>query len=346
MLAAAAGRTTRLRLGTLITILSLYHPMRLIEEAVTLDQLTGGRLDLGVGRGVSPAELAFHGVSGVAEAQERFDEAFEILRQGLTSDSVTFSGKHYTLAEAPIVSRPVQQPHPPLWYGTRTLSKAQWCARLRMPMMALVPSAEVRPLTDAYRAEWASLGRPVDELPPLGIARNVVLAPTTEEAMTIANRAFARFRDSLFYLWKKYEITPPPIFPADTFEGICATGHFYAGDPAGARDWVARHRDAGGISYMALETCFGDMTFDEALQTAELLATEVLPHFSLTAAPRALREGDSEMTWTGPRFRVVAPDGDHSSHFCSLGMSGAGFGDPDRGYLASPHMPSQQLRLV
>jgi alkanesulfonate monooxygenase SsuD/methylene tetrahydromethanopterin reductase-like flavin-dependent oxidoreductase (luciferase family) len=346
MLAAAAGRTTRLRLGTLITILSLYHPMRLIEEAVTLDQLTGGRLDLGVGRGVSPAELAFHGVSGEAEAQERFDEAFEILRQGLTSDSVTFSGKHYTLAEAPIVSRPVQQPHPPLWYGTRTLSKAQWCARLRMPMMALVPSAEVRPLTDAYGAEWASLGRPVDELPPLGIARNVVLASTTEEAMKIANRAFARFRDSLFYLWKKYEITPPPIFPADTFEGICATDHFYAGDPAGARDWVARHRDAGGISYMALETCFGDMTFDEALQTAELLATEVMPHFSLTAAPHALREGDSEMTWTGPRFRVVAPDGDHSSHFCSLGMSGAGFGDPDRGYLASPHMPSQQLRLV
>ena len=280
MLAAAARATRRLRLGTLITILSLYHPMRLIEETVMLDQLTGGRLDLGVGRGVSPAELAFYGVSGEAEAQERFDEAFEILRLGLTSDSVTFSGKHYTLAEAPIVSRPVQRPHPPLWYGTRTLSRARWCAELRMPMMALVPSASVRPLTDAYRAEWASLGRPGDDLPPLGIARNMVLAPTTAEATKIANRAFTRFSRSLFYLWEKYGITPPPIFPADTFEGICATGHFYAGDPAGARDWVARHRDAGAISYMALETCFGDMTFGEALQTAELLATEVMPHFS------------------------------------------------------------------
>ena len=280
MLAAAAGRTRRLRLGTLITILSLYHPMRIIEEAVTLDHLTGGRLDLGVGRGVSPAELAFHGVSGETEAQERFDEAFEILRQGLTSDSVTFAGKHYTLSEAPIVSRPVQQPHPPLWYGTRTLAKAQWCARQGMPMMALVPSSQVRPLTDAYRAEWASLGRASGDLPALGIARNVVLAPTNEEAMKIATRAFTRFSGSLFYLWKKYDITPPPVFPADTFEGICATGHFYAGDPAGARDWVGRHRDAGAISYMALETCFGDMTFGEALQTAELLATEVMPHFS------------------------------------------------------------------
>jgi alkanesulfonate monooxygenase SsuD/methylene tetrahydromethanopterin reductase-like flavin-dependent oxidoreductase (luciferase family) len=233
-----------------------------------------------VGRGVSPAELAFHGVSGEQEAQGRFDEAFAILRQGLTSDSVTFDGTYYKLADAPVVSRPVQRPHPPLWYGTRTLAKAQWCARLGMPMMALVPSRAVRELTDAYQAEWASLGRSAADLPPLGISRNMVLAPTGEEAMAIANRAFARFRDSLYYLWKKYGIPAPPIFPAETFEGIHATGHFYAGDPAGARDWVARHRDAGGISYMALETCFGDMTKDEALQTAELLATEVMPHFA------------------------------------------------------------------
>ena len=280
MLAAAAQRTSRLRLGTLITILSLYHPMRVIEEAVTLDQLSGGRLDLGVGRGVSPAELAFHGVSGEQEAQGRFDEAFEILRQGLVSDSVTFDGTYYKLVDAPVVSRPVQRPHPPLWYGTRTLAKAQWCARLGMPMMALVPSRAVRELTDAYRAEWASLGRSDGDLPPLGISRNMVLAPTSEEAMTIANRAFARFRDSLYYLWKKYGIPAPPIFPAETFEGIHATGHFYAGDPAGAREWVARHRDAGGISYMALETCFGDMTSGEALQTAELLASEVMPYFA------------------------------------------------------------------
>jgi alkanesulfonate monooxygenase SsuD/methylene tetrahydromethanopterin reductase-like flavin-dependent oxidoreductase (luciferase family) len=280
MLAAAAQRTSRLRLGTLITILSLYHPMRVIEEAVTLDQLSNGRLDLGVGRGVSPAELAFHGVSGEEEAQGRFDEAFAILQQGLTSDSVTFDGRYYKLLDAPVTSRPVQRPHPPLWYGTRTLAKAQWCARLGMPMMALVPSEAVRALTDAYKAEWMSLGGSAEDLPPLGISRNMVLAPTSGEAMKIANRAFVRFRDSLYYLWEKYDIPIPPVLPAETFEGIHAVGHFYAGDPAGARDWVARHRDIAGINYMALETCFGDMTKEEALQSAELLATEVMPHFA------------------------------------------------------------------
>jgi len=279
MLAAAAQRTSRLRLGTLITVLSLYHPMRVIEEAATLDQLSNGRLDLGVGRGVSPAELAFHGVSGEEEAQGRFDEAFTILRQGLTSDSVTFDGKYYKLLDAPVISRPVQQPHPPLWYGTRRFAKAQWCARLGMPMMALVPSETVRVLTDAYKAQWASLGRPLDDLPPLGISRNMVLAPTSKEAMRIANRAFARFKESLCYLWQRYDIPMPAVFPAETFEGIHAVGHFYAGDPAGAREWVARHRDVGGINYMALETCFGDVTKEEALQSAELLANEVMPHF-------------------------------------------------------------------
>ena len=70
------------------------------------------------------------------------------------------------------------------------------------------------------------------------------------------------------------------VFPAGTFEGIHAIGHFYAGDPAGAREWVACHRDIGGINYMALETCFRDMTKEEALQSAELLASRVMPHFA------------------------------------------------------------------
>jgi alkanesulfonate monooxygenase SsuD/methylene tetrahydromethanopterin reductase-like flavin-dependent oxidoreductase (luciferase family) len=281
LLAAASQRTARIRLGTLISILPLYHPMRVIEEACTLDQLTNGRLDLGVGRGISPVETSFHGIPG-DETAERFDEAFEILRQGLTSSSVDFHGKYYAVDNAPVVTRPVQQPHPPLWYGTRTLDRARWCARLGMPMMALVPSEKVRPLTDAYREELgqAPLGQAEDDLPPLGVTRSIVLAPTSEQAMKIANRAFARFKENFELLWRKYDIPLPPILPADTFEGIHETGHFYAGDPAGAREWVTRHRDVGGISYMALEMCFGDMTPDEALQSAELFAAEVMPAFT------------------------------------------------------------------
>src|SRR6201996_9496770 len=82
MLAAASRLTSRIKLGTLISILPLIPPLRMVEEAATLDQLSNGRLVLGVGRGVSPIETGFHGVPG-PEAQPRFDEAFEILRLGL-----------------------------------------------------------------------------------------------------------------------------------------------------------------------------------------------------------------------------------------------------------------------
>jgi alkanesulfonate monooxygenase SsuD/methylene tetrahydromethanopterin reductase-like flavin-dependent oxidoreductase (luciferase family) len=279
MLAAASQRTSTIRLGTLISILPLYHPMRVVEEACTLDQLTNGRLDLGVGRGISPIETSFHGVPG-SETQDRFNEAFEILRMGLTSDVVDFHGRYYQVDNAPVVTRPVQRPHPPLWYGTRTLERARWCARLSMPMMALVPSESVRALTDAYRDEWTALGRDPADLPPLGITRSVVVAPTSQEAMKTANRAFAGFKENFENLWRRHDVPMPPVLPADTYEGIHETGHFYAGDPAGARDWVAYHRDVGGINYVAMELCFGDMTQAEALQSAELFATEVMPAFA------------------------------------------------------------------
>src|ERR1700761_1637034 len=171
MLAAASRLTSSIRLGTLISILPLVPPLRMVEEAATLDQLTNGRLLLGVGRGVSPVETGFHGVPG-DEAQPRFDEAFEVLLMGLAGDVVDFHGRYYDIDSAPVVTRPVQRPLTP-WYATRTPDKARWCAQLSMPMLALVPSPQVRVLTDVYRDEWAALGRDAADLPPLGISRQI-----------------------------------------------------------------------------------------------------------------------------------------------------------------------------
>ncbi len=101
--------------------------------------------------------------------------------------------------------------------------------------------------------------------------------------MEIANRAFAPFRDSISWLWQKFDVPMPPVLAADTYEGIAATGHRYAGDPAGARAWVAEHAETAGVNYFSLEFCFGDMTAAETLRSAELFATEVMPAFTLTA---------------------------------------------------------------
>ncbi len=278
MLAAASRLTSTIRLGTMISILPLVPPLRMVEEIATLDQLTGGRLALGVGRGISPVETGFHGVPG-DEAQPRFDEAFEILQMGLDPavSEVTFHGKYYDIDSAPVVTKTVQQPFVP-WYATATPDKARWCARLAMPMLALVPSQAVRVLTDAYREEWASLGRPEADLPPLGISRQIVIADTNEEAKAIASRAFGLFAVNISYLWHKFGVPMPRGVADGTFESQ-ADAHRYAGDPAGARAWVAEHARAAGATYFSLEFAFGDMTKQEIARSAELFATEVMPAF-------------------------------------------------------------------
>ncbi|TMH41490.1 MAG: LLM class flavin-dependent oxidoreductase [Betaproteobacteria bacterium] len=104
-LALAAQRTKRLRLGPLVYTLPLYHPLRLAEEICTLDCLSGGRLELGVGRGVSPLEIASFGVDP-AKSQAMYLEAYEVVMKALASRSVSFRGEHYQFDDAPTPRAP------------------------------------------------------------------------------------------------------------------------------------------------------------------------------------------------------------------------------------------------
>ena len=81
-----------------------------------LDSLSNGRFQLGLGRGVSPIELGFLGLD-MAEQRGRFDETLEVLLRGLSSEVLDFEGAFYRYDKVPMALRPVQRPHPPLWYG-------------------------------------------------------------------------------------------------------------------------------------------------------------------------------------------------------------------------------------
>ena len=126
-LAAAAQRTSRLRFGPLVYLLPFYHPLRLIEEVCMLDQFSGGRLMLGVGRGVSPFETRLYGLD-FNETGAMYHEAFQVLLKGLAVDELTFHGKYYKFDKVPMLLKPVQRPHPPLWYGTTIPENADWPA--------------------------------------------------------------------------------------------------------------------------------------------------------------------------------------------------------------------------
>ena len=100
-LAAVAQRTTRLRLGPLVYILSLSHPLRILEEICMLDQMSNGRLEVGVGRGVSPYEIGYFGVDP-PRSSKIYTEAYQIILQGLQSREINFEGEMFQLKNVPV----------------------------------------------------------------------------------------------------------------------------------------------------------------------------------------------------------------------------------------------------
>ncbi len=279
-LSAVAQHTQRILLGPLVYTLPLYHPLRLIDEICMLDQMSRGRLQLGIGRGVSPFELSYFGLSAET-AQEMYVEAFDVIRQGLVSRELTYHGKYYRYDRVPIELTPVQTPHPPLWYGIGRPDSVPWVAANAVNVVGNLSGPMMRPVTDRYRAEWAALGRPAEELPLMGVSRHIVIADSDGDALAIARPAYRKWRESFMLLWKRNSATipnPNALFP-ETFDEAEATGRAVAGTVGKVRDFLRRTIDEGGLNYLLCRFAFGDLPRDSVIASARRFAAEVMPEF-------------------------------------------------------------------
>jgi alkanesulfonate monooxygenase SsuD/methylene tetrahydromethanopterin reductase-like flavin-dependent oxidoreductase (luciferase family) len=279
-LAAVAQRTSRIRIGPLVYLLPLYHPLRLIEEVCMLDQMSRGRLMLGIGRGVSPIEAGFFGNPPEGQ-QALYDETLEILLKGLTSERLDHDGAQYRLRDVPMTLRPFQQPHPELWYGVSSPESTLWAARNRVNVVTLAAAARARPTMDLYKGEWAALGRPADDLPLMGLSRHIVVADSEEAAQAIAGHAYRVWRASFIKLWVDRGHDPARFgyYPEEWVQ-MEASRHGCAGTPDKVVRYINEEIGTSGCNYLVSSLVFGDMTRSEALRSAELLAGEVMPHCS------------------------------------------------------------------
>lgn len=278
-MAAVAQRSTRLRFGPLVYLLPLYHPVRLIEEICMLDRMSGGRFELGVGKGVSPIEVGFYGADP-AQGSRQFAEALEVIRNGLTSGILNHQGDFYRFHGVPMVLTPVQRPHPPLWYGVMSPETTVWTAANQANIVTLQLPREAREITDRYRAEWQKLGNPMSNLPLLGVSRHIVLAEDGDQARHAAQRAYRPWRQNLELLWKQHGVPfRRTMFPAE-FADLQNVGGAFAGTPNGAKAFIRKQIDATGANYFLCDLSFGDLTLAEAMRTVNLLASEVLPAFT------------------------------------------------------------------
>lgn len=119
LLAGLAAKTERIRLGTLVTGITYRHPSVLTAEAVTVDHISNGRLELAVGAAWFEGEHRMLGIDfpSNAERARRLEESVQVMKLLMTGDGETFDGRHYRLEGATYRPKPVQQPHPPLWIG-------------------------------------------------------------------------------------------------------------------------------------------------------------------------------------------------------------------------------------
>ena len=194
--AAIGARTERMRIGIGVQVLPLCHPLRIAEEAATVDHITGGRLIFGVGRSGLPRTYEDYGVS-YTESRDRFVEVLEILELGWSRPNFSYSGKYYSFKDITIAPRPLQQPYPPIRIAAASPDTYPAVGARGLPIFINArygSFAEFAPEIRAYREAYAAAGH-------AGRGK-VYLRVPTYVAETEA-RAYDEPRESLMHFYRE-----------------------------------------------------------------------------------------------------------------------------------------------
>ena len=157
-----AARTRRVRVGTAVQVLPLGNPLRIAEEVATVDHLSEGRFDFGIGRSGSPRAYDALGVP-YAESQARFYEALEIIREAWKGDPFSYQGKFYRFENATVSPRPYQLPHPPIRIAANSPETFPLVGQLGLPLFVGLRDLDIPELRiqlDVYRMAWREAGHP------------------------------------------------------------------------------------------------------------------------------------------------------------------------------------------
>lgn len=320
-LAAVSQRTKQLRFGPCVYVLPLHHPLRLIEEISMLDHLSGGRMEIGVGRG-GVMEAYFWGQEADSETNfQRYQETLDIIRQGLNTESLTYKGRFHSFDDLAMRLQPIQRPYPPLWY----MRNAETAALEGMNTVIVGTLDSLRSEVARYRRVWAEThGEGAltvqGQEPKIGLVVHMVVADTDEEAIELAKPAWEKYRWNLAAPRRieadrrgltQFQSAPDGSFgfsgarPAnlpvrETRKDIEAElerfdtqanrtdptrlgGVALAGSPDSVKRYMAEYQDTGA-NYFVCSFQWGDLSHDTAMRSIALFRDEVLPPYLARAA--------------------------------------------------------------
>ncbi len=280
ILSAMIQRTLRVRVGALTFCLPWYNPYRFYNEVCMLDQLSRGRLELGVGRGVSPIESQIFGLANIEESRDKYRETLDIFFAACKRDSLYYNGKHYRYHDAELHLKPYQKPYPPLWFPSSNRDSIEFVARHGYHTALLATLAECRPLFDQYREIWEKHKNDPDRhnghvaRPFLAKTQHMVIAESEAEAALLGLEAHNKWASRIHHLVHKvgrpeHHKTDP--FAPDTVQPLVT------GTPRTVLEKVQAMLEQTTANYLLCIFSFGDLAPEHAMRSLELFAREVMP---------------------------------------------------------------------
>jgi alkanesulfonate monooxygenase SsuD/methylene tetrahydromethanopterin reductase-like flavin-dependent oxidoreductase (luciferase family) len=278
LFAAIARETARIRFGALVYLLPFYHPLRLIEEICMLDQLSGGRIEVGVGRGISPPEQGYWGIDP-ERARAQSEEVIEILVKGLSSRVLDHEGEFFQFEKTPLELEPLQKPRPPLWYP----GNVEFAAQHGMHTVMFGPPARIAEAADQYReiAAKQSLRKLNNGPPIIGGMRHIYVADDEASADARGRAAWARYTANLTKLWREAGLALPAMDPTvgGDFDRAREVRAVVVGTPERVAEDVAGFAELGCDYYIGAFS-WGDLTHRESMASLARFAEAVMPRFS------------------------------------------------------------------
>ncbi len=297
--AFVAARTTTLRLGMGVSLLPLHHPVDLAEELAVLDVVSGGRLDVGIGRGGTLQDYqTFQSERG--DSRARVEEGVALMRQSWSGAPFDFRGRFHSAERLHVRPRPAQRPHPPLFIAANSADSVVSAARLGLPTLSsfFVPVDELRRRHRVYREAAAAAGRSPAEIEDLerqawGM-RVVHVGPDHDEALRVTEPAFMGYQQKMAVLRSDATGGSVPgsfdrsLLRLRSFRDYLNDGWALIGTPGEVRDGLQEYLDATGYQRVLLLMALPGLATSLALRSMRLFADEVAPALA-TAVGQSLR---------------------------------------------------------
>jgi alkanesulfonate monooxygenase SsuD/methylene tetrahydromethanopterin reductase-like flavin-dependent oxidoreductase (luciferase family) len=285
--------------------------VRLIEEISMLDNLSGGRMEIGVGRG-GVLEAYFWGQDSDVEINyARYLETLAIMREGLSHDELTYRGQFYDFDQLPMRMRPKQTPYPPLWYMRNIQTAAAHGMNAVLDVALSVFDAYVKRYRELWEAHQGVGALTLQGTAPrIGLIAHMLLAETDAQAVAEATPAWKAYRWNLEsprrleaekrgltqFLGDRMRARPASVPSREVLSDVYASvahseeqerrrlnpgglsSRVIAGSPASLREYLDEYVETGA-NYFICSFQWGDLTHEQAMRSIELFATEVMPHY-------------------------------------------------------------------